>query len=81
MLIPGEPCAVKVACPVRRGGWGNTDWLCALPLPYRSTRSAGKPHTGGRAAGDWRCSGLLTTSCPLNCKPRHNFVYSSGEFS
>ena len=30
----GEPGAVKVACPVRRGGWGNTVRLCALPLPY-----------------------------------------------
>jgi hypothetical protein len=25
---------VKVACTVRKGGWGNTVWLCALPLPY-----------------------------------------------
>jgi hypothetical protein len=32
--IPGEPGAVKVACPVRRGGWGNTVRLCVLPLPY-----------------------------------------------
>jgi hypothetical protein len=32
--IPGEPGAVKVACPVRKGGWGNTARLCALPLPY-----------------------------------------------
>ena len=32
--IPGEPGAVKVAYPVRRGGWGNTVRLCALPLPY-----------------------------------------------
>jgi hypothetical protein len=32
--IPGEPGAVKVACPVRKGGWGNTVRLCVLPLPY-----------------------------------------------
>jgi hypothetical protein len=32
--IPGEPGAVKVARPVRRGVWGNTVRLCALRLPY-----------------------------------------------
>ena len=32
--IPGKPDAVKVARPVWKGGWGNTVWLCALPLPY-----------------------------------------------
>jgi hypothetical protein len=40
--IPGEPGAVKVARPVRRGEWGNTVRLCALLLPYSTA------HTGGR---------------------------------
>jgi hypothetical protein len=45
-LIPGEPGAVKVACPVRKGGWGNTVWLCALLLPYDGAeeRTAGINH-------------------------------------
>ena len=43
VTIPGEPDAVKVARPVRKGGWGNTVWLCALPLPYS-------------ASGRWCCS-------------------------
>jgi hypothetical protein len=30
---PGEPGAVKVACPVRKGGWENTVRLCVLSLP------------------------------------------------
>ena len=41
--IPGEPGAVKVACPVRRGVWGNTVRLCALRLPYLvNSKPAGK---------------------------------------
>jgi hypothetical protein len=34
---------VKVARTVRRGGWGNTVRLCALPLPYRR-KTYGKGH-------------------------------------
>ncbi len=34
MPLPGEPGAVKVACTVRKGEWGNTVRLCALRLPY-----------------------------------------------
>ena len=30
---------MKVACPVRRGGWGNTARLCALPLPYYNKKT------------------------------------------
>jgi hypothetical protein len=35
MLVPGEPDAVKVASPVRRGGVEKrTERQRALPLPY-----------------------------------------------
>jgi hypothetical protein len=34
MLNSGEPGAVKVASPVRKGEWGNVPKQRALLLPY-----------------------------------------------